>query len=50
MRFGEFFGAELRAGGRTRAIRKPKLDIAQRIDGVLQTDGIFERLCRKPIE
>lgn len=31
------------------AIRKPQLDIAQRIDEVLQTDGIFERLCLKPI-
>jgi hypothetical protein len=49
-RSGEFFGAELGAAGRTQAIRKPKLDIAWRIDGVLQTDGIFERLRRKPIE
>jgi transcriptional regulator with XRE-family HTH domain len=32
------------------AIRKPQLDVAQRIDGVLQTDGIFERLCRKLID
>ncbi|MDH6627637.1 transcriptional regulator with XRE-family HTH domain [Streptomyces sp. LBL] len=32
------------------AIRKPQLDIAQRIDGVLQTDGIFERLCKKLID
>jgi len=31
------------------AIRKPQLDISQRIDGVLQTDGIFERLWRKLI-
>ncbi|MGC0377420.1 transcriptional regulator with XRE-family HTH domain [Streptomyces sp. SAI-229] len=31
-------------------IRKPQLDVAQRIDGVLQTDGIFERLCRKLID
>ncbi|MFI7019889.1 Scr1 family TA system antitoxin-like transcriptional regulator [Streptomyces sp. NPDC050164] len=32
------------------AIRKPQLDVARRIDGVLQTDGIFERLCRKLID
>ena len=32
------------------AIRKPQLDVAQRIDGVLQTDGIFERLWRKLIK
>ncbi|MEV5640476.1 helix-turn-helix transcriptional regulator [Streptomyces flaveolus] len=32
------------------AIRKPQLDVAQRIDGALQTDGIFERLCRKLID
>ncbi|BCM66810.1 helix-turn-helix domain-containing protein [Streptomyces tricolor] len=32
------------------AIRKPQLDIAKRIDEVLQTDGIFERLCRKLID
>ncbi|MEU7058587.1 helix-turn-helix transcriptional regulator [Streptomyces sp. NPDC046197] len=32
------------------AIRKPQLDVAQRIDVVLQTDGIFERLCRKLID
>ncbi|MFI9253361.1 Scr1 family TA system antitoxin-like transcriptional regulator [Streptomyces sp. NPDC053069] len=32
------------------AIRKPQLDIAQRIDEILQTDGIFERLCRKLID
>ncbi|MFJ6845905.1 Scr1 family TA system antitoxin-like transcriptional regulator [Streptomyces griseoluteus] len=32
------------------AIRKPQLDVAQRIDHVLQTDGIFERLCRKLID
>ncbi|WP_440553926.1 helix-turn-helix domain-containing protein [Streptomyces sp. SCPE 10] len=31
------------------AIRKPQLDIAQRIDKALGTDGIFERLCRKLI-
>lgn len=29
------------------AIRKPQLDIAVRIDEVLQTDGIFGRLCKK---
>ncbi|MFD5452306.1 Scr1 family TA system antitoxin-like transcriptional regulator [Streptomyces sp. NPDC127100] len=32
------------------AIRKPQLDVAQRIDAILQTDGIFERLCRKLID
>jgi len=32
------------------AIRKPQLDVAQRIDGVLQSDGIFERLWRKLIK
>ncbi|KOG40904.1 helix-turn-helix domain-containing protein [Streptomyces resistomycificus] len=32
------------------AIRKPQLDIAQRIDEALQTDGIFDRLCRKLID
>ncbi|NUP19058.1 MAG: helix-turn-helix transcriptional regulator [Streptomyces sp.] len=32
------------------AIRKPQLDVAQRIDEVLQTDGIFERLWRKLIK
>ncbi|MFI6560893.1 Scr1 family TA system antitoxin-like transcriptional regulator [Streptomyces sp. NPDC050534] len=31
------------------AIRKPQLDIASRIDEILQTDGIFERLCLKLI-
>lgn len=31
------------------AIRKPQLDVAERIDEVLQTDGIFERMCRKLI-
>ncbi|MEW1923842.1 helix-turn-helix transcriptional regulator [Streptomyces sp. NPDC088360] len=31
------------------AIRKPQLDVAQRIDEVLQSDGIFERMCRKLI-
>ncbi|MEU6877120.1 helix-turn-helix transcriptional regulator [Streptomyces sp. NPDC046712] len=30
-------------------IRKPQLDVAQRIDDVLQTGGIFERTCRKLI-
>ncbi|ORT61865.1 helix-turn-helix transcriptional regulator [Streptomyces sp. CB03238] len=28
------------------AIRKPQLDVAARIDEVLQTGGIFERMCR----
>ncbi|TLS40495.1 helix-turn-helix transcriptional regulator [Streptomyces montanus] len=32
------------------AIRKPQLDVAQRIDGLLQTDGFFERLWRKLIK
>ncbi|MET7679826.1 helix-turn-helix transcriptional regulator [Streptomyces sp. NPDC005423] len=32
------------------AIRKPQLDVAQRIDEVLQTDGIFERLCLRLID
>ncbi|KUL68625.1 MULTISPECIES: helix-turn-helix transcriptional regulator [unclassified Streptomyces] len=31
------------------AIRKPQLDIAQRIDDALQTDGIFERLWQNLI-
>lgn len=31
------------------AIRKPQLDIAQRIDEALQTDGIFERLWKRLI-
>jgi transcriptional regulator with XRE-family HTH domain len=31
------------------AIRKPQLDVAQRIDGALQTDGIFERLWKRLI-
>ncbi|MGW1026992.1 helix-turn-helix domain-containing protein [Streptomyces sp. NPDC002577] len=31
------------------AIRKPQLDVAQRIDDVLQTGGFFERMCRKLI-
>ncbi|MEU4994811.1 helix-turn-helix transcriptional regulator [Streptomyces sp. NPDC021622] len=32
------------------AIRKPQLDVAERIDEVLQSDGIFERMCRKLID
>ncbi|MFF7553679.1 helix-turn-helix domain-containing protein [Streptomyces olivaceus] len=32
------------------AIRKPQLDVAQRIDDALQTDGIFERLWKKLIK
>ncbi|WP_121747353.1 helix-turn-helix transcriptional regulator [Streptomyces sp. E2N166] len=32
------------------AIRKPQLDVAQRIDETLQTDGFFERLWRKLIK
>ncbi|WP_255951366.1 helix-turn-helix domain-containing protein [Streptomyces odontomachi] len=32
------------------AIRKPQVDIADRIDEVLQTDGFFGRLCRKLID
>ncbi|MFJ9924846.1 Scr1 family TA system antitoxin-like transcriptional regulator [Streptomyces misionensis] len=32
------------------AIRKPQLDVAQRIDMVLQTDGFFERLWKKLIK
>ncbi|MFH9722046.1 Scr1 family TA system antitoxin-like transcriptional regulator [Streptomyces sp. NPDC017254] len=30
-------------------IRKPQLDVAMRIDEILQTGGIFERTCRKLI-
>ncbi|PJM99639.1 transcriptional regulator [Streptomyces sp. CB01201] len=32
------------------AIRKPQLDVAQRIDHILQTDGFFERMWRKLIK
>lgn len=32
------------------AIRKPQLDVAQRIDEVLQTEGFFERTWRKLID
>ncbi|MEU2154227.1 helix-turn-helix transcriptional regulator [Streptomyces sp. NPDC019396] len=31
------------------AVRKPQLDVAVRIDEVLQTDGLFERMWRKLI-
>ena len=31
-------------------IRKPQLDVARRIDEVLQTGGIFERTCRQLID
>ncbi|MDQ0952647.1 transcriptional regulator with XRE-family HTH domain [Streptomyces phaeochromogenes] len=32
------------------AIRKPQLDVAKRIDEILQTDGFFERTWRKLID
>ncbi|GHB24322.1 transcriptional regulator [Streptomyces xanthochromogenes] len=32
------------------AIRKPQLDVAQRLDQILQTDGFFERMWRKLIK
>ncbi len=32
------------------AVRKPQLDVAQRIDEALRTDGIFERMWRKLIK
>ncbi|MFI1970273.1 transcriptional regulator [Streptomyces cinnamoneus] len=32
------------------AVRKPQLDLAQRIDAELGTDGFFERMCRKLID
>ncbi|MFD8566322.1 Scr1 family TA system antitoxin-like transcriptional regulator [Streptomyces sp. NPDC059639] len=32
------------------AIRKPQLDVAQRIDDILQSDGIFERMWRSLID
>jgi transcriptional regulator with XRE-family HTH domain len=32
------------------AIRKPELDVAQRIDALLQTDGFFERTWQKLID
>ncbi|WJV48806.1 helix-turn-helix domain-containing protein [Streptomyces flavofungini] len=32
------------------AIRKPQLDVAQRIDETLRTDGLFERMWRKLIK
>ncbi|MDC0766156.1 helix-turn-helix domain-containing protein [Streptomyces sp. HD] len=32
------------------AIRKPQLDVAQRIDEALQTDGFFERMWRQLIQ
>ncbi|MET9953960.1 helix-turn-helix transcriptional regulator [Streptomyces sp. NPDC006339] len=31
-------------------VRKPQLDVAKRIDAVLQTGGIFERTCKKLID
>ncbi|GAA0454785.1 helix-turn-helix transcriptional regulator [Streptomyces olivaceiscleroticus] len=31
------------------AIRKPQLDVAERIDEILQTDGFFARMCEKLI-
>ncbi|GAA3395833.1 helix-turn-helix transcriptional regulator [Streptomyces roseoviridis] len=31
-------------------VRKPQLDVAKRIDEVLQTGGIFERTCKKLID
>ncbi|MEV8033027.1 helix-turn-helix transcriptional regulator [Streptomyces sp. NPDC086182] len=32
------------------AIRKPQLDVAQRIDTLLRSDGFFERMWHKPID
>ncbi|GAA0332818.1 helix-turn-helix transcriptional regulator [Streptomyces blastmyceticus] len=31
-------------------IRKPQLDVAERIDAVLKTDGFFARMCRELID
>ena len=46
---GRVFVSGAYIGQFEQAIRKPQLDISQRIDQILQTDGIFERLCRKLI-
>jgi hypothetical protein len=44
-----FFVSGAYIGQFEQAIRKPQLDVALRIDEVLQTDGIFERLCKRLI-
>ncbi|MFF9206228.1 hypothetical protein ACF1AE_31340 [Streptomyces sp. NPDC014986] len=38
------------AGRLEQAIRRPQLDVAQRIDDAPQTDGAFERPRGKPID